>query len=202
MPQFRFRVLTPDGRVRKGSLTSASLEDARNQIELMGLSVVELTPVEEAPLATGRKTLRAPHWTRHLVGYPMAAFLACLGLVWGLATWKSDSQRSRKPIVRDAAKMAEECKFSGEFEGRVDGGPVPAETMLVLQFPEIPYQVSQPWPQGSSCHLKIQFQAARQPSLCLISLQKGRSVLAQSKLEPLLEGKSEFQLRLEVGTTH
>lgn len=198
MPQFRFRVLTPDGRVRKGSLTGASLEDARRQIESMGLSVVELAPLDDVPQLAPRKTVSVPGWSQGLVGYPLAACLAALGLVWGLLTWRANpAQRSTRAAVRDASKMAEECQFSGQFEGRLVGGPLPQEATLVLQFPEIPYQVSQPWTNQPSCHISVKFKAARRPSLCQVRLQKGRSVLAESKIEPLVEGQNPFELELK-----
>ncbi|MBS2038959.1 hypothetical protein JST97_28510 [bacterium] len=200
MPQFRFKVLTPDGKLRKGSLTSASLEDARHQIEQTGLSVVELSPVEVVTAGPVARATRPNRWTRHLVGYPMAACLAGLGLLWGLADWKAQAHRPARPApARDATKMAEECKFSGHFEGRVEGGAVPPRAVLVLQFPEVPYQVSQPWSQGPNFRCDIAFQAARKPSRCLARLLQGQMVLAETQIQPLQEGKTEFLLHLAVG---
>lgn len=199
MPQFRFRVLTPDGRVRKGSLTSASLEEARRQIEQTGLSVVELVPLEDgpAPRLPGRSLSPGGHWTDKLIGYPMAACLASLGLAWGMFNWRAQAHHPPRPApARDATKMAEECQFKGEFQGRVEGGTVPAQATLLLQFPEIPYQVSQPWPPGQGFQCQVAFQAARMPGYCLVRLYQGRSLLAETRIEPLPLGKSEFKLEL------
>lgn len=180
MPQFRFRVLTSDGRVRSGRYTGTSLEAARQQIEKSGLKVLELTPLEEAestPVAVPRKS----HWWERVSGYWVAAALAAWGLSWGLLRWSLPSPPPPKP-ARDAVAMANQ-KFQAEFRAQKVGSAPAEGTTLIFRFPEIPYQVERSWPQGTT---QIEFLAARQPSFCIVELRDKKKVLATARIQPLL----------------
>lgn len=191
MPQFRFRVLTPDGRVRSGRFTGNSVEEARKQIEDSGLNVLELVPVEqEAPLAAVRLP-RPPGWLARIDGYWVAALLLGLGLVWGFGSWRHSRLHPPVRPARGASEMANR-RFQGEFLVRASG--VPESATLHLHFPEIPYQVSHSWKSaGQGC--KVDFLAARTPGYCLLEVRDGDKVLGQARLEPL-QSRHEIQLHI------
>ncbi|MBN9418153.1 hypothetical protein ABS71_20445 [bacterium SCN 62-11] len=192
MPQFRFRVLTPDGRVRSGRFTGNSVEEARKQIEDSGLNVLELTPVEsEGPLAS-IPLPRAPGWMARISGYWVAAALLCAGLAWGIWSWRQARLHPPPPgRARGALEMANQ-RFQGEFRLRASG--VPPQAVVVVHFPEIPYQVTHPWSRAQE-GCKVDFQAARTPGYCLLRLQDGAKVLGETRVEPLLPS-NEVQLHI------
>ncbi len=183
MPQFRFRVVTPDGRVRSGRLTGNTLEEARRQIEESGLNVLELTPIEDAPSV--RKTRSG---LERISGYWVAAALACSGMIWGLVSWRQPAPGRPKP-ARDAIAMADR-PFQADFQANWKRTAGASEARLIYRFPEIPYQVEQNWPQAQA---KIQFVAARQPSYCLVELRGSQGVLATARIQPIL-AHNEFSL--------
>lgn len=181
MPQFRFRVLTPDGRERGGRFTGNSLEEARRQIEESGLKVLDLTPLEEPGGLSARK--RNP-W-RGVSGYQVAAALACWGLVWGVLCgfFPISSARPARDVLTSADK-----RFKAEFLGRWDHAAPAAR--LIYRFPEIPYQVESSW---SGQAAKIEFVAARQPTYCLVELRNRQGLLASARIEPILP-KNEYSM--------
>ena len=185
MPQFRFRVATPDGRVRSGRYTGNSLEEARRQIEESGLSVLELVLVEEGPPPTARKRrLRVDQ----ISGYWVAVALALSGMIWGLFNWRHPPPSKPKP-ARDAIAMADR-PFKADFQASWGHTMNISGARIIYRFPEIPYQVEQSWPQEKA---SIQFLAARQPSYCLVELRTQQSVVATARVEPIL-ARNEFSL--------
>ena len=60
-------------------------------------------------------------------------------------------------------------------------GTVPAGAQLRINFPEIPYQLSLPL---KEVH-QVDFQAARLPGYCLLTLEDGSKVLAEARVEPV-----------------
>ncbi len=186
MPQFRFRVVTPDGRVRSGRFTGNTLEEARRQIEESGLNVLELVPVEEAsPVQTARRRRFGPG---QISGYWVAAALACSGVTWGLLSWRNPAPGRPRP-ARDAIAMADR-PFQADFQANWESAASANGARLIYRFPEIPYQVEQNWPQAQA---KIHFLAARQPSYCLVELRNPQGVLAKARIQPIL-AHNEFSL--------
>lgn len=185
MPQFRFRVVTPDGRVRSGRLTGNTLEEARRQIEESGLNVLELVPVEDAPVPSVRKKRSG---LEQISGYWVAAALACSGVIWGVVSWRHPTPGRPKP-ARDAIAMADR-PFQADFQANWESAAGANGARLIYRFPEIPYQVEQTWPQAQA---KIQFLAARQPSYCLVELRSPQGVLARARIQPIL-AHNEFSL--------
>jgi len=181
VPQFRFRVLSPDGRVRSGRYTANSLDEARQQIETSGLTVVELTPLEAPVAGSVRKRAR---W-ESVSGYWLAATLACWGLSWGFVRWLHPANPRPRP-AKDAVAVAEE-RFQASFRGTFAeaGG-----ARLIYRFPEVPYQVERKWNSGEE---KIEFLAARKPSYCLVELRNASGLLATARIEPL-QSNNEFSL--------
>ncbi|MBX3169609.1 MAG: hypothetical protein KF760_19560 [Candidatus Eremiobacteraeota bacterium] len=190
MPQFRFRVVTPDGRVRSGRFTGNSEEEARKQIESAGMNVLELTLLEsEAPAVA---LPRPPGWVSRLNGYWVAAALAGAGLIWGVYSWRQKALHPAVPPARTALEMADK-RFQGAFRVEYSGSTSP-QAVLLLNFPEVPYQVSRPWSRGQEA-CAVDFLAARTPSYCLISLQDGAAVLGEARVEPVLPS-NEVQLHI------
>ncbi len=186
MPQFRFRVVTPDGRVRSGRLTGNSLEEARRQIEESGLNVLELVPVEAEPVQIpGKRRMRL---LEQVSGYQVAAALAISGLVWGLVSWRHPAPAKPRP-ARDAIAMADR-PFQADFQANWENEGNANGARLIYRFPEIPYQVEMNWPQAQA---RIQFLAARQPSYCVVELRRQQRVLATARIQPIL-AHNEFAL--------
>lgn len=179
MPQFRFRVLTPDGRVRSGRFTGETLEEVRRQIEASGLSVLELAPLE-SPAAVAASLPARGRWLERVSGYWVAAALACAGLGWGLFSWCYPPPARPKP-ARDAVAMADQ-PFKAVFLASCEVSEATGDARLIYRFPEIPYQVEQSWPQSES---RIQFTAARQPSYCVVELRNQKGTLATARIQPI-----------------
>ena len=181
MPQFRFRVATPDGRVRSGRFTGMTLEEVRKQIEESGLIVLELAPIENSSECQPRP-IRRGQWLERISGYWVAAALASLGLVWGLLNRNHPGTDRPRP-ARDAIAMADR-PFQADFLPSWQGPTGSDGARLVYRFPEIPYQVEQKWPSNQAC---IKFLAARQPTYCVVEVQSTKGILASARIEPIMK---------------
>lgn len=198
MPQFRFLVSGQGGKLRTGKLTATNLADATQRLKSLGLEILELSESYETIQVhklgfSGRVIERAERyivsqsrialWLERLppkTGYTIAGCLACMGLCWGLATWRIHQAKKQAYRARTATEMSQSNRVSFKLKGAIqsyNGGDFRQQS-LVLNFPEIPQRFYFRWedlehPRENEYLKDIEFLSNRQPTYFELSLTPG-----------------------------
>lgn len=223
MPQFRFRIQDKEGRVRTGRLTATSKPDAHARIEQTGMKVLELVEVLEAGAAPALKvqgqsksTYRAsraepyeldPTWLerlfsklpRGITGNVVFAALGIAGLLW--VVYNRNAVPTHKRGIPDATKVPVSVTVTGavSMPGVQDFGDVE----LIMDFPEIPYQVSKRWselehPSQARFKWHLEFSAHNLPRNCYLRARKPHLDDATSQALNLRANLPSFDVRLDL----
>jgi hypothetical protein len=224
MPQFRFRIQDIEGRVRTGRLTAASKMDAHSRIEQTGMKVLELTEVLDTAASApslkvqgqAKSTYRASRaepyeldstWLEWcyakiptgVTPNVLFAALAIVGLLWVVYRWDAGSTHARG--LPEPTKVPIDITVLGSVSmpGVQDFGDVE----LIMDFPEIPYQVSKRWseidhPSQSRFKWHLEFAAHSLPHNCYLRAHKPHLADAKSQALNLRANLPSFDVNLEL----
>lgn len=195
MAKFRFLVSSPKGKARRGTVTEATLADARASLQKAGFTVVELFEeadivIQEQKRPSG-KTQFKPKRARIIdfeltpaerVGeffstYILRREVALLLLVAGLC-WMAVAYVNKEP----PPKPIEATLYDLKLKVQVDLNSLPGDR-LILRLPEIPYsqetRVSSK-DEGSGPTLELDFQLEKDASKLEIELLDGETIVGKT----------------------
>lgn len=193
MPKFRFAVRSPEGKLRTGSVTEATLDAARQRLKGAGFVIVSLAEEAELVIPESKATasaLRGPKpkraaiiefettfserlgnfFSRFILRKEFAILLFLVGI--GLAGYRY-AHRPQPPPRTEPKYMP----FALEIE--VEPGMAEGETFEAV-LPDIPLAFSQKASEGNL--LKYSFEALKQPVRVQVKLtDSSHKVLAEGE---------------------
>lgn len=180
MPKFRFAVRSPEGKLRTGTVTEATLDAAKERLKSAGLLIVTLTEESELVVhqskgpgsaATPRPERaaiiefevtageRVMAWLgRYVLRKEFALVLFLTGFAW-VGYQIAHREKPPAPV---------EIKYINQaVEVQVDPGAFQGETYRVV-LPDIPLRFDQKASEGNL--LKVSYEAAKQPGRVQVTL--------------------------------
>ena len=176
MPKFRFIVQAKSGKARRGTITEADEQAARHQLESAGFQVVSLIESTDLVVHTpaqgpaGRKKHRTERaaiidfeetagekigrlLNTYFLRREAAMILAVAGLIW-IATGMFGGSEPPKPEGPTYVPYVVTVEVT-------DSGFEPDQ--VEVRLPDIPFKVAEPWDEGPSQKVVLDFEAAKQP---------------------------------------
>ena len=211
--EYRFRVEYKDGQIKKGRVTASSEAEARSRIEQMGLKILDLQGTGTSTGARWKAGRVAPyqfgrllHFYHKLSSDPRYSLsklfgsLAAIGLLWAVLSgvWHWHQQPGK--AERRAPKSAVNITITGEVS--MPGAQDFDDVRILLDFPDIPYQISKPWselehPSQGHFSMTVSFVARTRPRQCLVKASKPKYVMGAALIPKLRKRKSaEYSVKL------
>lgn len=202
MPKYRFAVRSPEGKLRTGTVTEASIEKARDRLKAAGFLIVSLqeeaelvvlesktpsgvkTPKTERAAIIEFETTFAERVGNFLNSYLLRKEVALVLLVAGGALAVYLNLSKAKPSAAFEEKYKD---IKVEIQVETGGLTSKGKTYQVV-LPDIPLRFSQPVIDGPL--LKHEFEAVKQPGRVQVTL------LDESN-DPLAEGEGLLSIRNE-----
>ena len=228
MAQFQFRVEDQAGRVRAGRITANSLEDARKRMLDLGMKVLELrncgSPSEvterSTPTSSGLRISAVEpvdvsirwdsRWYEFWERYPRERWEGPVGkalialFALGFLVWLRSPRASLTvaPAARASSAPLHSVNVTLSGAVQVDGVQDLGDVVLLVDFPDIPFQFSSPWkdldhPSSGRYRWQVAVKSQVQPKSCVVRAVKPdyrESSLRRPLASPTAEIRADLRL--------